>query len=194
MTIGFDARITRQQSVGMKAYVHELRARLPVVAPEYEYAFFDRGANFGWDEQVALPLAIRRARVGLMHFTGPYVPLVLPKTTIVTIHDLIHLRFPEYFKAKVGPYYRTVVRRACARAARVVTDDERTVDDLQRFLGVDPRKIRVVSLGAGDRYFQPANPPQVPRPYFLYVGNHRRHKDLATLFDAWSALPESLEI
>lgn len=185
--VGLDARLTKQMSAGMKAYAREVAARLPKVAPEYDYTAFTQGRNFGWDEQVRLPLAIRDARVDLVHFLALYVPVVVPQRFIVTIHDLIHLHFPEQFKAKVGPYYRTVVRFACARATRVITDDERTVDDLVSFLGVRREKIRVVPLGVSEEFFAAAEPYRSSRPYVLYVGNHRRHKDLPTLFAAWSS-------
>ena len=189
-----DARETRQMSVGMIAYARELRRRLPPVAPEFSYRFFDRGGNFGWNEQVAMPLAMRLARPAVSHFLSHYVPLAPPSPFVLTIHDLIHLRFPQFFKSKVGPYYRTVVRSACARAARVITDDPRTIEDLRRLLGVDPEKIRVVPLGVGEAFSAPAAPYRGERPYLLYVGNHRTHKNLATLFDAWSALPERFEV
>lgn len=192
--IGLDARSTDQMSAGMKAYSRELAERLPEVAPEFAFVRFTEGRNFGWEEQVALPLAMRRARLDLVHFLSLYVPLIAPAPSVITIHDLIHLRFPEQFKAKVGPYYRTVVRRACARAARVITDDERTVGDLEHFLRVDRAKVRVVPLGVDERYLEAAAPFAGARPYLLYVGNHRIHKDLATLFDAWAALPQDREI
>lgn len=147
-----DARLTDQLSVGMKAYSTEITARLPHVAPEFTYVAFSRGQNFGWDEQIALPLAIRRARVDLVHFLALYVPLISPAASIVTIHDLIHLSFPQYFKAKVRPYYRTLVRWACARAKRVITDDQRTVADLERFLHVDAAKVRVIPLGVDEQF------------------------------------------
>jgi glycosyltransferase involved in cell wall biosynthesis len=188
--IGLDARLTDQMSVGMKAYARELAARLPNVAPEYSYVTFSEGRNFGWDEQVRFPLAMRRARLDLAHFLSLYVPLATPVASVVTIHDLIHLRFPEYFKAKVRPYYQTVVRLACARAKRVITDDDRTVEDLVRFLQVEKAKVRVIPLGVDERFLHGAPNFAGPRAYFLYVGNHRQHKDLRTLFDAWSALPE----
>jgi len=181
-------------SVGMKAYASQLAARLPGVAPENEYIAFTRGGNFGYDEQVRLPLAMRGARLDLMHFTTLYVPAIAPVRSVITIHDLIHLRFPQYFKSKVAPYYHTLVRWACARARRVITDDDRTIDDLQHFLGVDRRKVRVVPLGVDERFFAAVAPAAAPRPYVLYVGNHRAHKNLATLFDAWSALPQELGV
>ena len=186
--VGLDARLTRQQSVGMKAYVRELRARLPDVAPEFAYVAFDVGENFGVDEQIRLPLAMHREKLDLMHFLSLYVPVVSPVPSIVTIHDLIHLRYPQFFKAKVPAYYQTVVRAACARAKRVITDDERTVDDLERFLGVDPAKVRVIPLGVDERFLAAVEPFAAPRPYLLYAGNHREHKDLPTLFEAWSSL------
>ena len=192
--VGLDARLTRQMSAGMKTYTRELVARLPRIAPEFDYVPFTRGGNFGWDEQVRLPLAIRRARVDLVHFPSLYVPVFVPGRFVVTIHDLIHLHFPRQFKAKVGPYYATVVRLACARAERVITDDERTVDDLVSMLSVRRSKVRVVPLGVDESFLRPWEPYAGARPYVLYVGNHRRHKDLPTLFDAWSSLPESIGV
>jgi glycosyltransferase involved in cell wall biosynthesis len=178
----------------MQTYARELVARLPVVAPEYAYVSFTQGGNFGWAEQIGLPWAFRRAKLDLVHFLSQYVPVWLPAKFVVTIHDLIHLRFPQYFKSKVGPYYATIVRGACARARRVITDDERTVDDLATFLGVDRAKVRVIPLGAAEIFHQAPEAYAGERPYLLYVGNHRQHKDLATLFDAWSALPEERRV
>jgi glycosyltransferase involved in cell wall biosynthesis len=192
--VGLDARLTRQLSAGMQAYTRELVARLPQVAAEYAYVPFTRGGNFDWSEQVQLPLALRRAKLDLVHFMSQYAPVFAPGRFVITIHDLIHLRFPQYFKAKVGTYYATVVRLACARARRVITDDDRTIEDLVRFLGVKRAKIRVIPLGASALFRGPIARHTAPRPYLLYVGNHRQHKDLPTLFDAWSALPQAWEV
>jgi glycosyltransferase involved in cell wall biosynthesis len=220
--IGLDVRLTPQMSAGMQRYAVELADRLPRVAPEFSYVRFSRGGNFGWSEQVVLPRDVARAKVDLVHFLAHYTPVVVPARSIVTVHDLIHLRFPQYFKARVGPYYRTVVRLACARASRVITDDERTVNDLERFLGVNPKKVRVIALGASchpepldfardelryeapeskDRTCHPERRCEAPeskdgrdRAYFLNVGNHRTHKNLQTLLDAWSALPQRYDV
>jgi len=58
-------------------------------------------------------------------------------------------------------------------------------------LGVNPARVRVVPLGVEDRFLQPVEPVRAERPYLLYAGNHRKHKDVATLLRAWSSLPES---
>jgi glycosyltransferase involved in cell wall biosynthesis len=158
------------------------------------FAEFSHATSFGWDEQVALPLRIKRARPRLVHFLSVYAPFFAPRPFVLTIHDLIHLRYPEFHKRSVGPYYAVVVRAQCALAARVITDDERTVDDLERFLGVPRRKVRVVPLGADDRFSEAIEPEDAPRPYFIYAGNHRPHKDLPTLFAAWAGLAPEVEI
>jgi glycosyltransferase involved in cell wall biosynthesis len=181
-------------SVGMKAYARELTARLPRVAPDLQFVPYTHGANFGWYEQVTLPLSIRRAGPALTHYLSLYTPMVAPRPYAITIHDLIHLRFPEYFKSKVGPYYQTVVRFACSRAARIITDDDRTIADLERFLGVDPARVRVIPLGADDIFFQAIAPHRPTRPYIMYAGNHRPHKDLPTLFEAWATLPSDIAL
>lgn len=189
--VALDARLTRQMSAGMKTYARELALRLPRVAADLRFNAFRQGANFGWDEQVRLPRAIRRSGANLTHFLSLYAPLLPPRPYLVTIHDLIHLHFPQYFKSKVPLYYRTVVRSVARGAARVITDDERTVDDLRRFLGVDPSRVRVVPLGVDDAFLQPVQPRAAERPYLLYAGNHREHKDIPTLLRAWSSLPAS---
>lgn len=192
--VALDARLTRQMSAGMKTYAVQLAELLPIAAPDLQFVAFTRGGNFGWEEQVRLPLRIRAARANLTHYLSLYAPLLAPQPFVVTVHDLIHLRFPKYFKAKIRPYYLTAVRCLCARAARVITDDERTVGDLERFLGVDPSKVRVIPLGAANRYFSPVQPHLAQRPYLLYAGNHRAHKDLPTLLRAWASLPSALAI
>lgn len=192
--VGLDARLTRQMSVGMSAYSIELTKRLPIVAPDLEFVVFNEGANFGVDEQVRLPAAMRRAKIALAHFLSLYTPVFPPRPYVVTIHDLIHLRFPQFFKTKVGPYYATVVKFAARHAARIITDDERTVGDLTRFLGVDAQKCRVIPLGCDDAFLRTAEPYRAKQPYFLFAGNHRPHKDLGTLFEAWSRLPERYRI
>jgi glycosyltransferase involved in cell wall biosynthesis len=192
--IGLDARCGRHISVGMRTYMKEVSARLPRVAPEFEYRRYTQGENLAALEQVALPLRMRRDRIDVAHFMSQYVPLFAGGRFLFTIHDVIHLRFLEFFKPTISPYYRAVVRRAARKAARIITSDSRTIGDLVTLLGADPAKIRVVPLAPRERFFTQAQPYHAPRPYLINVGNHRVHKDIPTLLAAWSALPARYEI
>jgi glycosyltransferase involved in cell wall biosynthesis len=191
--VAFDRRVTSHMSAGMSLYVRKLVDLLPRVAPDLRVGFVGAGDNFDLAEQLALPLSVVRHRPRLVHVPTPFVPLWMPAPFVLTIHDLIDLHYPQYGKRKVGPYYRYGVGPVARRARAVITDDETTAGDLERFLGVDPARIRVVPLGVDTPVAPPpARPGAVP--YFLYVGNHRPHKDLATLVRAWAALPAALEV
>ncbi len=177
----------------MQAYVDELAVRLPRVAPDLRFALLSRTRSLSFREQVGLPLALRRLHPRLTHFMSVYAPVLAPRPYAITIHDLIHLHFPAQFKPTVGPYYATAVRAVAKRAARVITDDPRTVGDLERFLHVSADRIRVIPLGVDDRFLGGEIVPYAAaRPFFLYVGNHRAHKDLPTLFAAWASLGPEL--
>jgi glycosyltransferase involved in cell wall biosynthesis len=191
--VAFDRRLTSHMSAGMSLYVRKLGELLPRVAPDLRFAFIGSGDNFDLAEQLGLPLTILRRRPRLVHVPTPFVPLLLSKPFVLTIHDLIDLHYPQFGKSKVGPYYRYGVGPVARRACAIITDDESTATDLQRLLGVEPGRIRIVPLGVDSpRAPEPAR--AAGAPYFLYVGNHRGHKDLLTLVRAWAALPEALDV
>ena len=191
--VAIDARLTRQMSVGMKAYTQALLDRRALLAPEIELIPCGHGENFSVAEQLLLPLEIARSHARLVHYPTQYLPLLRPVPYILTIHDLIHCRFAEFYEAKVAWYYRAVVAPAARGARRILVGDERSIEDCERFLGVDAAVVRVVPLGVERAFLEPVDAPQVARPYLFYAGNHREHKDLPTLLAAWAALPAGIE-
>jgi glycosyltransferase involved in cell wall biosynthesis len=178
----------------MATYIREVSARLPRIAPEFEYRTYAKGQNLGIAEQIVLPLEMRRDRIDLAHYMAHYVPIFASGCFAFTIHDLIHLRFKQYFRSYIEPYYMTVVKRACLNAARIFTSDPRTIDDLVYYFNADPQCISVVALAPRERFFAPAPPFRTDRPYLLNVGNHRQHKDIPTLVKAWAALPPAYDV
>jgi glycosyltransferase involved in cell wall biosynthesis len=187
--VALDVRETSHTSAGMRAYVRALRTLLPRVAPDLRVVPIGSGDNFDLAEQIGIPLTLARLRPRLTHFATPYVPRFVPGPYVVTVHDVIDLEFPQYAKRKVGPYWRHVVGPVLRAARAVITDDDATVELLRRYVRLDPARVRVIPLGvdAPDPLPEPA---QRPRPYLFYAGNHRPHKDLATLVAAWASLPD----
>lgn len=169
----------------------------------------DRAANASWGEQWTLPRVIARhagARdSSIAHFMSVYAPRRSPIPYVYTIHDLIHKRYPRYFSWKIPLFYRFVVRHVAARAAFVLTDARATLPDLQCFLGVPAPRVRVVPLGVSQAYALDdaerlrcaaiaRRTHRLDRPYVMYAGNHRRHKNLETLFKAWLALRQPCDL
>jgi glycosyltransferase involved in cell wall biosynthesis len=146
--------------------------------------------------QVELPLAARRARLDAWHSPFPAVPLLVPAPVVVTHHDCIPERFPEYFTRAQRAVYRTGVWTSAKRSRLVITPSELSADDLTRYYGVKRERIRVVPHGV-----EPP-PPQQPDEerrrrrdlgvsdgYVLIVGRPRPHKGYARLIRAIAQLP-----
>lgn len=190
-----DVRTTSHMSAGMLAYVRALELRLPEAAPDLRIEPFGHGLgdNFDLAEQVGIPLIVARRRPRLVHFPTPFMPRLIPAPYVVTVHDVIDLEFPRYAKRRVGPYWRHVVGPVLRGARAVITDDDATVALLERYLRVDPARVRVIPLGV-DTPRYPVAPERRSRAYLLYAGNHRPHKDLGTLVTAWASLPDPIEV
>ena len=180
LDVAYDARRTSHMSIGMQQYAHEMQSRIPRIASDLSFATFGDGDNFDLREQIAMPLWIRKAAPRLVHFPSPYAPVIVPAPYVVTIHDLIDLHYPQWTKPRARLYYRVVVRRLARRARCVISDDDATAEDIVRFYGVPRERIAVIPLGIDAAAVQPAIHP---RPYAIYAGNRRKHKDLATLLD-----------
>jgi len=222
--VTLDARLTRQMSTGMKLYVRELVQRLPRVAPDLSFVVVSNApldpqlpnirrialddaaaANGGAAEQIALPRALAHSGARLVHYMSVYAPRRLAIPHVYTIHDVIHLRYPGYFSWKVPWYYRLVVRPVAQTALNVITDAAATAGDLMHFLGVKPAQIRVVPLAAAEEFSLSETDRQaraarariqydIRRPYVLYAGNHREHKNLRVLVEAWRRLPDACDL
>lgn len=67
--------------------------------------------------------------------------------TVVTVHDLIFLRYPEFYNPIDVRIYTTKVNHACRNADRIIAISEQTSKDIQEFLKISPEKIDVVFQG-----------------------------------------------
>jgi glycosyltransferase involved in cell wall biosynthesis len=192
--VAIDARVTRRMSHGVRAYLDELLARLPRAAPDLTIARVGRGENFGLAEQIGLPRAIARSGAKIVHFPTTLVPVLRPRPYALTIHDLIHLRYPALFGRPTALHYRLVGVPLARGATRLLMGDARTVRDCEMFLGIGPERCRVVPLGYDPALLDDASPLPVERPFLFYAGNHKAHKNLATLYAAWAGIAPQREI
>lgn len=186
MRVALATSVTPRASVGMRLYARALHERLPRVAPDLAVISVDAPL-------AALPFALHAARPQLVHL--PYLenPPLIPRPYTAMVHDLIHLRFPEFFGRATALYWRFVAGPIYRAAVRVLVSDPRVADDCVALLGIERGRIRIVPLGYDDAILT-AEPWRAERPYLFYAGNHRPHKGLETLYTAWRDLPEELAI
>jgi glycosyltransferase involved in cell wall biosynthesis len=214
--IAIDARKYRDFGIGtyIRNLVHQL-ARIDrttdyvlLCKPQDETALSSVGPNFravvetappySVAEQVRIPMAIRREHADLFHAPHYVLPPLINCRSVVTIHDTIHLRFPQYLPGRLAyGYARTSLWLATKRSNRILTVSETSKSDILRRFRVPADKVTVIYNAIDERLSQA--PPedafervriryQLRDPFALYVGNIKPHKNLERLIDAFDRL------
>lgn len=214
MRIGIDARLLGARGLGrvVEQLLHEL-ASLHVhddffifVNDDYESVDIPDRPNFhiisapyavyGLAEQILFPLMLRKYKLDIMHFPHFNVPLLYRRPFIVTVHDLILLKFPTTRATTLGPItfyikywmYRIVIRSALRRARVITTVSHTSKRDITENFNVDDRKIHVVYNGLTRLNSGKDIERLVEGPYILYVGSAYPHKNLEMLIDAYDEM------
>ncbi|WP_417447434.1 glycosyltransferase family 4 protein [Kangiella sp.] len=112
-------------------------------------------------------------------------PLFWHRKSIITIHDLMHINFPEYAGLKNKIYYEYLVKPVCEKSPLIFTVSEYTKNEIVQWCGVDPEKIVVVYNGVDDKYHVNVKPYKHVRPYLFYVGDKKMHKNIYRLLSAY---------
>ena len=159
-------------------------------------AIVETAKSYSLAEQWRIPLAVARARADLLHEPHYVLPPLTRCRTVVTIHDCIHLRFPEYLPSRAAYFYaRAMIRLAARKANRVLTVSEASKRDILHYTGVAPEKVAVVYNGLDARFAAVPDAAAIDRvqqrfqldhPFVLYVGNIKPHKNLERLIAAFS--------
>lgn len=148
--------------------------------------------NYSVREHLEIPWKTRKLK-DYGYFSPHYVyPLFISQKLFVTVHDLIHFKFPHMFKPTVkveaGKFFMRQVRR---KADIVFTVSQTTKNDLLELFRFDESRIKVIPNGVGESFFQRKTcPSSFSFPYVLYTGNLKPHKNLPVLIDAFSLIKD----
>jgi glycosyltransferase involved in cell wall biosynthesis len=141
--------------------------------------------------QSALPARLRRMGAGAFYAPLPEGMLRPPCPQVVTVHDLIPLRYPAS-APRQAHYYRHVLPRILRACRAVVAVSRATADDLREWYGLEV-PIHVVHQGYRSDLFRPARPGEAPAPaaarlgdYLLTVAEGRAYKNLDRLVRAFA--------
>lgn len=213
MKIGIDARKIRDFGIGI--HIENLLRYIPEYDAENRYIIFHYPDDREWllqlapnmtlipetspkysiRELTALPVKMWQQKLDLFHAPHYTLPPLRPCQGIVTIHDVIHLRFPGYLPHPAAYYYAKSLMWAAAKSARkVITVSECSKQDLMHYLGLPDDKIVVIYNGIDvnsaisgsiDSLEQVQQQFGISRRYILYLGNFMPHKNLETLIRAF---------
>ncbi len=158
----------------------------------------NRSANYSLREQFTVPFGLARMRPDLFHAPHYVLPALTPCRSLVTIHDCIHLMFPQYLPGRLAyAYARIFFRVAATRSARILTVSEASKRDILRFFPMPSEKVDVIYNAIDDRFRTPPDEMQMQRVreryqlhdrFLLYSGNVKPHKNLERLIDAFHRL------
>ena len=123
------------------------------------------------------------------------IPLVHPRASVVTIHDLGHLYFPEAYPKKALRYLAWSTGHNVRAAAHLLADSEATKRDLCSHFSISPEGVTVVYPGVGPEYRPNQDPAmieavkkryQITYPYVLHVGTLQPRKNIERLLEAFA--------
>jgi glycosyltransferase involved in cell wall biosynthesis len=141
----------------------------------------------------------RLGRFDLYHEPN-LVPFRVSLPTIVTVHDLSVILFPQWHPAERVKRYEQAFARGVASAAHILVDSDAVRGEALRVLGLAPCRVTTVHCGIRED-FRPQSPAEIaavrerlslPARYLLYVGTVEPRKNLTTLLRAFCDLPAEL--
>ncbi len=149
---------------------------------------------------------IEKDGIDIYHGLSNELPLNIRKAagtkTIVTIHDLLFLRFPQGYKAIDRAIYNYKFKKACLAADHIIAVSEFTKREIMERYGIDPAKTSVVYQGCDPSFRLKATEAKLaevkrkyklPSQYILYVGSIEKRKNLMLLAQALEKLPEGIQ-
>ena len=121
----------------------------------------------------------------LLHCTKSFVPSGLSCPAVMTVYDVIFLKYPRYYPSWWRWYWTRNLELSVGRAVAILCISGTTARDLESGIPAAVGKTRVVPLGVDRDRFAGGDPPAEGRPYFLYVGNLTLRKNVPILLDAF---------
>ena len=148
-------------------------------------------------------LSRSRFKFDLFHSLNSELPLYGNIKSVVTIHDLKYIKYPYFinkFSMIKSKYLKYTMKKGAERANKIIAVSRSTKKDIIQLLGVNKEKIAVVyeasNLGMYSRKKDDMlnsdilKKYSIRKPYFLYVGEKRPHKNLEGLIKAFAIFKE----
>lgn len=142
-----------------------------------------------------MSFAVIRDRIDLLFSPCFLVPLICPSRSMITIHDLTHVVFPEKHKAKHLFIYNTLLPHSIKSSNKIIAVSQNTKQDIIKIFNIPEEKVTVIYESAND-IFKPVKGSEsiskikrkygIPSKYILFVGTIEPRKNLIRLIEAFN--------
>ena len=229
MNIGFDAKRAFHNNTGLGYYSRTLIRLLQDYYPDHAYYLFNPrpgsgysfpGSNMHEILPSSLPAKLFRSawrsswvtrdleklKIDIYHGLSHEIPVGISKTptrSVVTIHDLIHERFPNQYNPIDVRIYTQKYRYACRHADKIIAISQQTRQDIIDFYKTPPDKIVVCyqscsplfAIIAGEtRRREISRLYNLPPAFFLSVGTINERKNMLNVCKALFLLRNEVNI
>ncbi len=220
MNIGFDAKRAFHNRSGLGNYSRSTIELLSRYFPAHNYVLFtpstENAVKFdiknntkiiepqralskffkSYWRSFSLSRNIKKHKLDIYHGLSNELPHKAYKTgakIIVTVHDLIFIRYPELFNKIDRTIYFQKFKYACDIADTIIAISEQTKSDIVNFLNVNENKIEVVYQGCNPIFYkkestskkiETAQKYKLPEKYILYVGTVEERKNSLSILEA----------
>ncbi|CAN5389432.1 glycosyltransferase family 1 protein [soil metagenome] len=157
-----------------------------------------------WRTTIVGNVALKEG-INVFHGLSNELPLVLDKKlkSVVTIHDLLFIRYPALYNFVDIEIYKRKVKHACKVADKIIAVSQQTAEDITDFLGIEQQKIEVVYQGCNPS-FRKEFPPielnkvvdkyKLPDDFILNVGTIEARKNSLLIIKALGHIKNSTDI
>lgn len=171
----------------------------------YPKSFWNRKLSSLW-RVCGISSIIKKDRLDLFHGLSNELPLNIKKSqtkSIVTIHDLIFLRYPQFYKWIDRHIYAYKFKKACENSNQIIAISEMTKRDIVSFFHINPDKIDVIYQGCDESFKQKVSEEaktqlkeqyQLPDKYILYVGSIESRKNLLIIIKSLKRLKQDIPL
>ncbi len=149
---------------------------------------------------------LKKDNLSVFHGLSNELPLNIKKSgiqSVVTIHDLIFIRYPYLYKAIDRGIYNHKFKQACIQSDKIIAVSQQTKEDIISFFHIKPDKIEVQYQGCDPLFYQAVHENEkdgikdkynILKHYILYVGSIEERKNLLLLVKAFKDLGEDIEL
>lgn len=216
MKIGFDAKRAFLNASGLGNYSRNTLNALKNYFPNNDYILFspeiktDLFKNYNQFDVISpqnsvsnlfkslwrsfsISGQLKNRSIDIFHGLSNELPEGVHKNSVpsvVTIHDLIFMRFPQFYKSLDRKIYHRKVKYACNSADKIIAISKQTREDIIHYLNINPDKIEVIYQSVSTKFYERFDTNyldvkyDLPEKFILAVGNLEHRKNQLAILKA----------
>lgn len=224
MKIGFEAKRIYHNTTGLGNYGRDLVRILSSHYPDNHYFLYNPKVKkidrlplknnitevlpsaYMWKKlsslwrQTAVVKQVKNDKIDVYHGLSGEIPIGLDRNhipSVVTIHDLIFIRYPQWYSFIDRNIYLQKAKYATHHSDRIIAISEQTKSDIVEFLGISPKKIEVVYQGCHEVFKKTMSEEFIshtirslglPSEFILNVGTVEKRKNILIVIKALALL------